>query len=127
MITLFMLAVLAVVGMSIAAVLGLVFFLLKILFWVVFFPIRLILKLLWIPVGLTLGAVGLAIGAVALPLFCWSVPSSPLSSSFCRSCPLSCSRSCSGLSSPAAARPRLITWRYNAPMKRLRLSVSRKP
>ena len=67
-ITLFTLALLALVGMSIAAVLGLVFFLLKMVFWVVFFPVRLILKLLWIPVGLTLGAIGLAVGAVALPL-----------------------------------------------------------
>jgi hypothetical protein len=66
--TLFVLTVLAVAGMSIAAVVGFTFLLLRIVFWVVLFPVRLILKLLWIPVGLTIGAVGLALGAVAIPV-----------------------------------------------------------
>ncbi|HYU81028.1 MAG TPA: hypothetical protein VEK56_18710 [Vicinamibacterales bacterium] len=68
MFTLFMLATLAFVGMSVVAVLGFVFFVLRLALWAVFFPIRLLLKLLWIPIGLTFGAVGLALGATALPL-----------------------------------------------------------
>lgn len=68
MTTLFMLAMLAFVGLSIAAVVGFIFFVLKLVLWAVFFPIKLLFKLMWIPIGLTFGAVGLALGAVALPL-----------------------------------------------------------
>jgi hypothetical protein len=66
--TLFMLAMLAVVGISIAVLLGFVFFVLRLVLWAVFFPIRLILKLLWIPVGLTFGVLGFAFATIALPI-----------------------------------------------------------
>ena len=68
MLTLFMLAMLAFVGLSVAAVVGCVFFLLKIVLWVVFFPLRLLFKLMWLPLGLAMGAVGMGLGLAALPL-----------------------------------------------------------
>ena len=68
MIEFFVLALLAVVGLSIAAVVGLVFFLLKLVLWVVFFPIKLLFKLLWLPVGLAFGTLGMGLGVVAMPL-----------------------------------------------------------
>jgi predicted membrane metal-binding protein len=40
------LALLAIVGLSVAAVIGFVFFLLKFVFWVVFLPLRLLFKLM---------------------------------------------------------------------------------
>jgi hypothetical protein len=66
--TLFMLAMLAFVGLSVAAVVGFVFFLLKIVLWAVFFPLRLLFKLMWLPLGLAMGAVGMGLGLAALPL-----------------------------------------------------------
>ena len=68
MLTLFVLAMLAFVGLLVAALIGFVFFLLKIVLWTVFFPLRLLFKLMWLPVGLTLGAVGMGLGLAALPL-----------------------------------------------------------
>ncbi|MGE3275283.1 MAG: hypothetical protein AB7O67_09240 [Vicinamibacterales bacterium] len=68
MIELFVLGMLAVGGLAIAAVVGVTLFLVKLLVWTVLLPIRILFKLLWIPIGLALGAVGLAAGAVALPV-----------------------------------------------------------
>ena len=68
MIELFMLALLAIVGLSVAAVIGFVFFLLKIVLWVVFLPLRLLFKLMWLPLGLAFGAVGMGLSVVGLPL-----------------------------------------------------------
>ena len=75
MVALFILALLAVVGLSLGAIFSLVFFVLRMVFWMVFFPIRLLLfplrllfKLAWLPVGLAFGTVGMGLGVIALPL-----------------------------------------------------------
>ncbi len=73
------LAMLAVVGLSIVAIVGFVFFLMKMVLWVVFFPLKLVLwtvffplklvfKLLWLPVGLAFGTLGMGLGVIGLPL-----------------------------------------------------------
>jgi hypothetical protein len=64
----FVLVMLAVAGLCVAAVVGFVFFLIKMVLWVVLFPVRLLFKLLWLPFGLAIGTVGLGLGALAIPL-----------------------------------------------------------
>jgi hypothetical protein len=68
LVELVILALLAVVGLAVAAVVGFVFFLLKMIFWVVFLPIRLLLKLLWLPLSFAFGAVGMTLGLAVLPI-----------------------------------------------------------
>ena len=81
MTALFVLALLAVVGLSLGAIFSLVFFVLRMALWMVFLPIRLVmfpvrmlffplrlaLKLVWLPVSLAFGTVGMGLGVVALP------------------------------------------------------------
>lgn len=68
MLELFVLATLAVVGLSVAVIIGFVFFLMKMVFWAVFFPFRLLFKLMWVPFGLAFGTIGMALGLAALPI-----------------------------------------------------------
>ena len=68
MIELFVLALLAIVGLSVAAVIGFVFLVLKIVLWVIFLPLRLLFKLMWLPLGLAFGAVGTGLSVLGLPL-----------------------------------------------------------
>lgn len=82
MVTMFVLALLAMGALAVAAVVGFVFMLLRAVLWLVFlpirllffplkllfFPIRLLMSLVWIPIGLTFGALGLAAGAVLVPI-----------------------------------------------------------
>lgn len=67
MVEFFVLAMLAVVGLCIAAIVGFVLFLLKMVLWAVFFPIRLLFKLLWLPFGLAFGTIGMGLSVVAVP------------------------------------------------------------
>jgi hypothetical protein len=68
MVELFVLGMLVMGALAVAAVIGFVLFLIKTLIWIVMLPIRLVMWMLWIPIGLTMGALGLAAGVVAVPI-----------------------------------------------------------
>jgi hypothetical protein len=82
MVTFFVLTLLAMGALAVAAVIGFVFMLLRAVLWLLFlpirllflpiklllFPVRLLMSLLWIPIGLAFGALGLAAGAVLVPM-----------------------------------------------------------
>jgi len=68
MVGLFVLALLVMGGLALAAFISAAVFLLRTILWFVLLPFRLLMWALWIPIGIVTGLLGLAAGVVAIPV-----------------------------------------------------------
>jgi hypothetical protein len=68
MIELTVLAMLAVVGVAMAALVGTVLFIVKAVLWLVLLPFRLLFGMMSAVIGLAFGAIGLVAGVALLPV-----------------------------------------------------------